>query len=631
MTNSLQNFLEAINNQNHTMASELYSTIFDRSYDPGKSYLYNALINQRYDVADFLFDNAVVEESFDSAYSLASEGNLGAVKYLSQHFNEPLVKAGVLAQVIDGKQFEIIKYLIEEQLIDLRGINVARFVELGDLDVIKYLVKHGGEISSYDNGHGYSGEPLTIAAAGGDLELVKYLVDYGCNINGTEASGSILGAIKKNHFVIADYLISKGAVLGENDLNIIAKQGTLEAVKYCIQHGQKPTAEVLMGAITFGEYDVVDYLMAQSLDIDEEVILSYKDIILINALKDNDAERVTQLVSEGFELTVPVVGISNIDGRWSGPVASVAQHMQNTKDIFYLPISDKIAQNEGFMSKLSGLINPGAGDTFPKNKDSFTLQDLNPEKMLEKEKTYQKVINYSNSYHIPYLGICSGSQHLILNHDGALKPVKGYVGGNHIAEIKSGSPIHYMMLSKEEQVEAVEKCSFPEISFQVYTAHHYAGANWKLGNTINLGGVSEEGVVQSFSYGLWQFGTQFHPEKYFFVSQPHDERQKIFLNNFFDLVKSYHDRIVGATAANKTLVEVKEEMQDEEQIILEKLEECSKSKETVVERCQSYMQSIAKASEGSASFFGPIFRNSSAEASYYLDNCIGLDVMGNIA
>ena len=115
------------------------------------------------------------------------------------------------------------------------------------------------------------------------------------------------------------------------------------------------------------------------------------------------------------------------------------------------------------------------------------------------------------------------------------------------------------------------------------------------------------------------------------MSQPHDERQKIFLNNFFDLVKSYHDRIVGATAANKTLVEVKEEMQDEEQIILEKLEECSKSKETVVERCQSYMQSIAKASEGSASFFGPIFRNSSAEASYYLDNCIGLDVMGNIA
>jgi len=46
------------------------------------------------------------------------------------------------------------------------------------------------------------------------------------------------------------------------------------------------------------------------------------------------------------------------------------------------------------------------------------------------EKVYQEVITMSKKYDIPYLGICAGSQHLVLNNKGSLKK------GGHTDSIK---------------------------------------------------------------------------------------------------------------------------------------------------------------------------------------------------
>jgi|GEM_PF-6488893 len=267
------------------------------------------------------------------------------------------------------------------------------------------------------------------------------------------------------------------------------------------------------------------------------------EIQLDNALKKWDTAEVLNLYNQGAALDkYTIIGISNISGEWSGNVAASAKSfMHNNPNTYALPIEMNQVRNEEFIKKFSGFINPGAGDNFP-FYEKFNLEVLLPEEMLDMEKLYQEIIYTSNKHHIPYLGICSGSQHLTLNHKGSLSyGYKTYSNGENKAEFLYGTIPYFMTLSKEEQTEALDQCVFPEVTFNsIYLEHSYSSVRDEI-EEVNLGAISNRGIVMAHSKGTTQIGVQFHPENKYYSSPTEDiNRQKEFMDNFFTLCQEHN-------------------------------------------------------------------------------------------
>lgn len=301
-------------------------------------------------------------------------------------------------------------------------------------------------------------------------------------------------------------------------------------------------------------------------------------IFLKQALERKDTDKVYELYKAGANLEgLTIIGISNIDGAWSGNVAkSVVAFMKQNSGFYYLHVNEiNHVQDDKFIKNFSGLINPGAEDSFPKDR-AFQLSDLDKAKMLHNEHLYQAIINQSNKFHIPYLGICSGSQHLVLNNEGFIKKEPGYLGGNHRANFLYGTIPYFMMLEKKEQEKALSECVFPEVSFPIYTAHNYAAQKDNLGG-VKLAAVSEEGVVQSHSKGTTQIGVQFHPENYYaeFTPETKINRQKQFLDNFFGLCVRHNEILDFARKNGLSEQSLYDRMNMYDVAILSRLQECA--------------------------------------------------------
>ncbi|MHC0448518.1 MAG: gamma-glutamyl-gamma-aminobutyrate hydrolase family protein, partial [Candidatus Lariskella arthropodorum] len=238
----------------------------------------------------------------------------------------------------------------------------------------------------------------------------------------------------------------------------------------------------------------------------------------------------TDLVQKLFHDNVPIsgilLGVSNILGMWSSDVLEALKpFVHSNYGIYILPLSQAQQNDTEFLKEFSGFINPGAGDSFP--NVPFTLQDIQGETMLENEKLYQSVLNVSNEFGIPYLGICSGAQHLILNKGGKLDVVAKYELDHRVTFIKGTFP-HFAALTKTEQNEALEKCVFPNVIFPVHRSHKYSGVQEQLGD-VKLGAVSKEGVVQAVASKTGQLGVQFHPENSYY-EQTDTNRNKLIID-----------------------------------------------------------------------------------------------------
>ena len=297
---------------------------------------------------------------------------------------------------------------------------------------------------------------------------------------------------------------------------------------------------------------------------------------LLFALARIDTAAVYRLNQQGANLKdFTIIGIANIKGEWSGNVeSSLRAFMKINQGVYYLPLNSiEQVNDDDFIKHFSGLINPGADDSFPQDL-SFNLRDLDATKMLDNEHLYQAIINQSSIFHIPYLGICSGSQHLVLFNNGTLKKIPGYIGGNHQANFIYGTVAYFMALSFEEQQKALEKCIFPQVSFRIYTRHNFAAQKEQLGS-LTLGAVSEAGIVQAHSKGTTQIGVQFHPENYYFDNRNKINRQKQFLDNFFNLAKKHNEIMKFSLEMNLLEQEIYQYFNDYDAAILTKLEICS--------------------------------------------------------
>ena len=187
-------------------------------------------------------------------------------------------------------------------------------------------------------------------------------------------------------------------------------------------------------------------------------------------------------------------------------------YIKQDNNIGVISLSKSDTEDKELMAIFDGFINPGAGDTFPTSGE-FNLNYLGKEYSgSDHEYAYQNIINYVQEKSIPYLGLCNGAQHLILNKDGYIAMADiPHNGVPHTLKVEQGSIVQFLAMNADEQSIAVSQGYFPAMEFAINTQHNYAGVYGKIG-TLELGGVSDAGVVEAVANNFYQVGFQFHPE-----------------------------------------------------------------------------------------------------------------------
>jgi gamma-glutamyl-gamma-aminobutyrate hydrolase PuuD len=497
----------------------------------------------------------------------------------------------VLAKAIISQEHglfnDILSKLIKSNKINLELINIPNnyvynAIKKGQLDIVKHLVSKGAKLPRY---------AVRSAVIIGNLDMTRYfLEEKGLALDSFSVESAVSGA----NLTILRYLLEeRGAEICNHPVELAVMANNLETVKYLVEEGYAIDEDVIDRAVKEASIDIVKYLIKkveerlairafyQSVKNNNQILISFlKDVIklslaqvLSEALTMLDTEVVMKLFNEySVELNDVYIGISNIYGQWSSEVLLCINDISEKKGVYYLPINSNNLDNELFISKFSGFINPGGEDSFPRDRE-FSLADLDKSKMLESEIIYQKVINLAKKYRIPYLGICSGAQHLLLNNGGVLKFTPGYFNADHKVIFYPTTITHFMSLSYQEQIRALLNCEFPDIEYSVTTNHNFAGINSKLGVEVKLGACSEEGVPEAFSQGVRYIAVQFHPEKDYFNNDINN-RQKIFLENFIKMAKRHHQEIKQAESRGFGFNEIYYSLDGTDQTLLNKLSFC---------------------------------------------------------
>ncbi len=289
--------------------------------------------------------------------------------------------------------------------------------------------------------------------------------------------------------------------------------------------------------IEFGSGETLADTLIQNKSIEDKVIELSNDPLFF-AFKKN-----INLFDLFKDSSKTYVAISHGDDFWSTGVWSTARLIvKNYPNVTFYLVNDNLLKQggEAFLKQFDGIINPGSGDTYPK-LDEFKKADCPFNMGLEKH--YQNMLELSYKHDIPYLGMCAGAQHFSMYHEGSLAPLEGYGQGQHIINYIDGTLPYFMALTKEQQKNALNNCEFAKISFKGDTAHHYAAMVSKLGNGMQLGAISEDGVAMSYAYenGI-RYATQFHPENYYDgLDNDNTINQKAWINNYVEMAIMHHE------------------------------------------------------------------------------------------
>ena len=167
-------------------------------------------------------------------------------------------------------------------------------VKNDELDLVKYLVSQGADVTANDN------EAIISAAEGNHLAIVKYLVSKGADVTADD-NEVLLHAVANENLALVKYLVSQGAdVTAQNNAAIIdaTEYKNLDIVKYLVSQGatQDIKDEYLINAIIYEDIQLIKILVSQGVDI-------HKYDILIYAIESENLEILKYLVSQGLDVT----------------------------------------------------------------------------------------------------------------------------------------------------------------------------------------------------------------------------------------------------------------------------------------------------------------------------------------
>ncbi len=159
-----------------------------------------------------------------------------------------------------------------------------------------------------------------------------------------------------------------------------------------------------------------------------------------------------------------------------------------------------------------------------------------------------------------------GAQHLVLNHGGFIQRVGGHLGTQLQVSLIPGSISHYLAMTAEERFVFFETGNLPTLIIErVCVAHNYAAVDGMLGFGMDLGGVSEYNVPETFNKGLWMIGCQFHPEALY------EDPDFVSVNRNKQILDSYLELCLLRKALHKGGKELVDEMNSIERETFERL------------------------------------------------------------
>ncbi len=571
-TNMLNHVLNTLNAHGHPAVLAAAAKLINGT-------LFNNLLQKGY-TAD---PNSAAEINLFGLTFAIQSGNKQALNYYLEHGVDP----NAALDKIDGMHFllysntenlsiradpkiELLELLITHGL-KITGLHIADCAQAGSLDLIKYFK---------DKGYNTKHSAIFVAACGSsNVELIDFLLEDGANIQDPNAlvagvrSDSQRGGIVK----VVQHLIEKGA----NPDNLMALNQALQGydpeikiAKYLVEKGAKMEPRCIISAGLSGSSTTLRWTLEQT----NTTITTELEAVLNNSTDEIIKYTLSNFVPKDSAL----IGITNHGYHFADGIGGVASKlMEQNSDVFIVPLTEQLASDDSIMIKFSGFINPGAGDSYPKLPE-FSLKDMDEKRMEDHERLYQRVISFAKKHDIPYLGICAGSQHLILNNEGYLQPVQGH-GGSITVHFEKGSIPHFMTLLPHERAKALQECQLDNISAEnADVAHDFAGVKNKLGHNVKLGAISgkDKNIPESVSYGHNLIGVQFHPERaYFREEEGKINRQKILLDNFFENTLDYQKSRRYALEFGLHYSEVKDNIYNANQKLLDRLEACAKNPE----------------------------------------------------
>ena len=298
------------------------------------------------------------------------------------------------------------------------------------------------------------------------------------------------------------------------------------------------------------------------------------------ALAENDLVALHILHKISTNLNKKVLCYHNKNGEWTDSLIDFIEASGNT---LVVPIELNHTTNPKILSLCAGIIAPGGSDSYPYSpwKERSMLQviieetyigignillntikhftgystalplgafnisylDDDSTNHLDMEHAYQNSIDYAELHNKFYFGSCLGNQQLILNHGGyvARTEEEHFDNNQSIRTIKvtPGSRIHYLTMDNYEQNLALNKGYFNNIEFPIRTEHIFGGVVNHIGD-LQLGGVSDAGVVEAVTNKWYQIGLQFHAE---YLYHPRDKILMYNIIRFYQVENQYLDAI----------------------------------------------------------------------------------------
>ncbi|HQU09544.1 MAG: hypothetical protein B7X06_03365 [Verrucomicrobia bacterium 21-51-4] len=248
--------------------------------------------------------------------------------------------------------------------------------------------------------------------------------------------------------------------------------------------------------------------------------------------------------------------------------------MSTQPDLLIAYVTEAVIEALG-LDAFSGFIFPGCADKYPRNRVTFTAQDMPEHKRSPKERLFQKLYPLTDSARIPTLGLCGGAQHLVLSRQGALRHSK--IKSERISLDPFHVP-HFMALNGSERISALESCASTELVINVYRTHSFCAVLDRLGHNLTLAS-KEDQTPLAFYDGFKAIAVQFHAESYYQgikanADASSEARQTQLVHTFFALCRQHQRYITWAKTNHEDRSEALTRRDSMNQKILDRLKAC---------------------------------------------------------
>jgi len=191
----------------------------------------------------------------------------------------------------------------------------------GNAEALKALADEDNDYDTRFSGESYWGKTyLGVSSSYGNLEIIEYLLGENADIEilsreffTNQEKSPLTYALQNNHLDIADYLFLRGAKLqiaasgtsgGRPDvLEIVCKNGDIEAVKWVVEHGYPLDEERLQKAMSeAARNDHIDVLKHFLFDLKADINSEYYFSIVLGCAGIASFETVKFLIDNGANI-----------------------------------------------------------------------------------------------------------------------------------------------------------------------------------------------------------------------------------------------------------------------------------------------------------------------------------------